>query len=52
METIVTITEEGGKWHMEGTTYIDTKPWPVDLNFDTEADALKWVEKHGWTVQA
>ena len=54
-ETIVTITEEGGKWHMVGTTYIDNnpaKPWPVDMEFDTEADALLWVEKHGWTVQS
>jgi len=53
-ETVVTITKEGGKWYMVGTTYIGNdvrKPWPVDLKFDTKKEALFWVEKHGWTVQ-
>jgi hypothetical protein len=53
-ETIVTIAEEDGKWHMTGPTYIENdenKPWPVDMEFGTEAEAISWAEKHGWTVQ-
>jgi len=54
-ETIVTIAKEGGKWRMVGTTYIDNdanKPWPVDMEFGTKAEALFWAEKHGWTVRS
>lgn len=53
LEIIVTITEVDGKWHMTGTTYIENdenKPWPVDLKFATEAAALNFAGKHGWTI--
>ena len=53
-ETIVTITEEGGKYRMVGTTYIDNdinKPWPVNVLFDTEAQATNFATKHGYTIQ-
>ena len=52
-ETIVDLVEENGKWHMTGTTYIDNspnKPWPVDMEFATEEEALRWAENHGWTI--
>ena len=52
--TVVTVTLKSGKWEVKGTTYIDgkvTKPWPVDMKFNTEAEALQWCENHGWTIQ-
>ena len=53
MGTRVTVTHVDGKWHVEGTTYIDgdaNKPWPVDLQFDTEAAMMHFIEKHGWII--
>ena len=52
METIVTIVEEDGKWHMTGTTYLAPgQPWPVDVMFDTEEQALEFASKHNYTVE-
>lgn len=53
-KTTVTITQEGDKWRIQGTTYINNdpnKPWPVDFLVNSEAEANQWVEKHGWVVQ-
>lgn len=54
-KTTVSITEEGGKWRIQGTTYIDNdenKPWPVDFLCDTYAQAMDWVNNHGWELQS
>lgn len=51
--TTVTKSEDGGKWKLVGTTYIDndiSKPWSVDMEFATEAEADVWIQKHGWIV--
>ncbi len=52
--TVVTVTLVNGKWEVKGTTFIDgniNKPWPVDLKFNTENEALTWCEHHGWVIQ-
>lgn len=52
--TTVTKTEDNGSWIVAGTTYIDgdiDKPWPVNMTFETEAEADYWIEKHGWVVE-
>jgi len=52
IETIVTLTEEDGKWRMVGTTFLEPDmPWPIDMTFNTKPEADFWIEKHGYTVE-
>jgi hypothetical protein len=52
-QSTVTITEVGGKWRLEGTTYINndaSKPWNFSFEVNSEEEANKWVEKHNLQV--
>lgn len=48
--TTVSITPEGDKFRMTGTTQINGSDWPVNVLFNSEAQALDFATKHGYSV--
>ena len=55
--TLVTVTPEDGKFRVTGTMLIhegtpNETPWPINLLFNTEAEANHYINCQGWTIQS